>query len=70
MGIYYLYVCCDDIDGSVVAQFNPQHGFGGLKWGEFVGTNVGTQMRPRRSVHARSPRGRPRRWVHAHGVHA
>lgn len=43
MGIYYLYVCCD-IDGRVVAQFNPQHGFGGLKWGEFVGTNVGTQM--------------------------
>ena len=43
MGIYYRYACCD-ANGTVVAQFNPQRGFGMLKWGEFVGTHVGSQM--------------------------
>ena len=43
MGIYYIYVCCDS-EGRVVAQFNPQRGFGGLKWGEFVGTPAGREM--------------------------
>ena len=43
MGTYYIYVCCDS-EGRVVAQFNPQRGFGGLKWGKFVGTPTGRHM--------------------------
>ena len=30
--------------GKLIAGFNPQHGFGGLKWGEFIGTQRGEKM--------------------------
>ena len=30
--------------GRLVASFNPQHGFGGLKWDECVGTTRGDRM--------------------------
>ena len=43
MGEYFFYVLVDG-DGNVVASFNPQHGFGGLKWGEFIGSYAGEQM--------------------------
>ena len=43
MGEYFFYVLVDG-DGNVVASFNPQHGFGGLKWGEFIGSHAGEQM--------------------------
>ena len=43
MGVYYFFACVDQRD-RIVASFNPQHGFGGLKWGEFVGTSRGDRM--------------------------
>ena len=43
MGTYF-YFACVDASGRKIASFNPQHGFGGLKWGEFVGTLRGDRM--------------------------
>ena len=43
MGAYYFLVCCRS-DGRIVAHFNPQHGFGGLKYSEFIGTDNGKQI--------------------------
>ena len=43
MGVYYMYVCVDAA-GACRAHFNPQHGFGGLKWGEYIGTPLGDRL--------------------------
>lgn len=43
MGVYYFFACVDR-RGRLVASFNPKHGFGGSKWGEFVGTTRGDRM--------------------------
>ena len=43
MGVYYYFACVDRRD-HLVASFIPQHGFGGLKWGEFIGTSRGDRM--------------------------
>lgn len=29
---------------KIVARFNPQSGYGGLKWGEFIGSKCGEQL--------------------------
>ena len=43
MGEYFLCVCVHE-DGRLVACFNPHHGFGGLKWCEFLGTDAGKRL--------------------------
>jgi hypothetical protein len=43
MGEYFLYILVKQ-DGTVVAHFNPQHGFGGMKLGEFIGTDAGAKV--------------------------
>jgi len=43
MGEYLTYVCIDKT-GKVVARCCPLHGFGGMKWGEFVGTPAGQRL--------------------------
>lgn len=39
-----MYVCIDKKNKRVIAHFNPQHGYGGMKWGEFIGTTIGNQV--------------------------
>jgi hypothetical protein len=44
MGVYYFLVCRQQDDDRIVAHFNPQHGFGGLKHGEVIGTVYGNKI--------------------------
>ena len=38
-----MYVCVTK-EGKVIAHFNSQHGFGGMKWGEYIGTKYGKKI--------------------------
>ena len=44
MGDYFMMVLLKGKKRKVVARFNPQSGFGGLKWGEFIGTQRGKEL--------------------------
>lgn len=43
MGEYFLYICISEAR-RVKAILNPLRGFGGMKWGEFIGTNKGKKL--------------------------
>lgn len=43
MGEYWMFICVDS-NGRVVARLNPQRGFGGMKIGEYIGTQKGDKM--------------------------
>lgn len=42
MAQYWQFVCVKD--GRVVLRVNPQRGLGGMKWGEYIGTPLGSRM--------------------------
>ena len=44
MGEYFMMVLLKGKKRKVVARFNPQSGFGGLKWGEFIGSKCGEEL--------------------------
>ena len=44
MGEYWMYACVDKKTGCVILRLNPQRGFGGMKWGEYIGTDKGDAM--------------------------
>ena len=43
MGEYFLYVCVTKRH-RVIAMLNPQRGFGGMAWGQFLGTQRGQAL--------------------------
>ena len=44
MGEYWVFVCVNRTTGEILMHLNPQSGFGGMKWKEFIGTAKGTWL--------------------------
>lgn len=44
MGEYWLFVCLNRTTGEILMHLNPQSGFGGMKWGECIGTFHGHHL--------------------------
>ena len=44
MGEYWLFVCLNSTTREILMHLNPQSGFGGMKWGECIGTFRGHHL--------------------------